>query len=690
MYIVFDTETIGLPKRWNAPITDTDNWPRLVQLAWIIYDENGFEKERNNCIIKPEGFIIPEETIKIHRITNERAHSEGLDLKHVLEIFTQDLKENSYLVAHNISFDESIVGCEFFRKGIDNNLYNIKSIDTKELTVDFCKVEGSRGYKWPTLTELHNKLFNKGFDDAHDALVDVEALAKCFFELKKLGHFGFHNSFQQVDYNSLINIKPCEGEIIYNNENFVNLGVHSYYSVFEASGSAEDYCKMAKSYNHKAIGLSDFGSLSGAFNFYQKCKDASIKPIFGADLFLNDNIGKMEERKFEGENFLVKIFVKDYEGFVNLNRLLFLSFDQGYYFRGRITTEWLLEHHKGLFVTTTGLKSKINHFLSLGQESLAEEYLVKLYEIFKENLIADIQFNKEYDQKIYNDFIIRMADKYNLRLIVTNNVLYARNEDAQLKDILFAIGEKKSVQEIAYDKNRHYFYAKSEDIFNFNKDFGFNYPDWLIDRAIKETEKIAGECNFKFDTDTDKYPKYEPTQDVVDYFNTSDTKEIIYKLSHAKLKQRLKQAQDRGVMKVTKEVYKQYEDRLNYELEVISDKGYLDYFLVLWELIRFCNDKNIAVGPGRGCFVPGSKVKMPDGFSAPIETIEIGDCVLDAYGDIRVVLNTMCYNINEEIVELEFEDGRKINCTKDHEILTKNRGWVKAIDINEEDDVSEI
>lgn len=690
MYIVVDTETTGLPKSWNAPITDTDNWPRLVQLAWIIYDENGIEKERNNCIIKPEGFIIPEETIKIHRISNERAHSEGLDLKYVLEKFTQDLKENSYLIAHNISFDESVVGCEFFRKGIDNNLYNIKFIDTKELTVDFCKVEGNRGYKWPTLTELHEKLFNKGFDDAHDALVDVEALAGCFFELKKLNYFGFHEKFKPVDYNSLININPCQEGVLYNNENFVNLGVHSYYSVFEAAGSAEDYCKIAKSYNHKAIGLSDFGSLSGAFNFYQKCKDASIKPIFGADLFLNDNIGKREERKFEGENFLVKIFVKDYEGFVNLNRLLFLSFDQGYYFRGRITTEWLMEHHKGLFITTTGLKSKINHFLSLGQEGLAEDYLVKLYEIFKENLIADIQFNKEYDQKIYNDFIIRMADKYNLRLIVTNNVLYARNEDAQLKDILFAIGEKKSVQEIPYDKNRHYFYAKSEDIFNFNKDFGFNYPDWLIDRAIKETEKIAEECNFKFDTDTDKYPKYEPTQDVIDYFKTEDTKEIIYKLSHAKLKQRLKQVQDRGVMRVTKDVYKQYEDRLNYELQVISDKGYLDYFLVLWELIRFCNDNNIAVGPGRGCFVPGSKVKMSDGFCAPIETIEIGDEVLDAYGDVRSVLNTMCYKIDEEIVELEFEDGRKISCTKDHEILTRNRGWVKAIDINEEDDVSEI
>ena len=690
MFIIVDTETTGLPKRWNAPITDTDNWPRLVQLAWIIYDKNGKELKRRNRIVKPEGFIIPEETIKIHRITNERANSEGVGLKSVLEEFSNDIKENSYLIAHNISFDESVISCELFRKGVDTHLYGIKFIDTKDLTVDFCKVESSRGYKWPSLAELHEKLFNVGFEDAHDALVDVEALSKCFFELKRINYFGFKNHFKPVDYNVLQNIKYEGEEIIKNDESFVNLGVHSYYSVFEAAGSAEDYCKLAKSYNHKAIGLSDFGNLSGAFNFYQKCKDAGIKPVFGADLFLNDNIGQLEQRKFEGENYLIKIFVKDYEGYVNLNKLLFLSFDKGYYFKGRITTDWLLEHSKGLFVTTTGLKSKINHYLGLGHEDKAEEYLLKLYEVFGENLIADIQFNKEYDQKIYNDFIIRMADKYNLRLIVTNNVMYATSEDAQLKDVIVAIGEKKSVQEIPYDKNRHYFYVKSEDIYQFNYDFGFDYPDWLIDKMIKETSKIADECNFKFDTDTDKYPKYEPNQDVVDYFKTSDNKEIIYKLAHAKLKQRLKQAQDKGVMKVTKELFKEYEDRLNYELEVISDKGYLDYFLVLWELIRYCNDNDIAVGPGRGCFVPGSRVKMEDGLYAPIETIEKGNIVFDAHGNKQKVTDTMIYNVEEEIVELEFEDGRIIKCTKDHEILTKNRSWVKAIELTEQDDISEI
>lgn len=692
MYIVFDTETTNLPKSWNSPITDVDNWPRMVQIAWVIYDGIGNEIKRRNCIIKPEGYIIPEETIKIHRISNERAHNEGLDLKSVLEEFTIDLKNNSYLIAHNLKFDENVVGCEFYRKGVENNLYNIKFIDTKDLTVDFCKIESSRGYKWPSLTELYEKLFNSKFEDAHDAMVDVEALAKCFFELKRIGYFGYDKKYEKINFekdieNILLNKKE---EINFSNENFVNLGIHTYYSIFEAAASAEDYCKLAKEYNQKAIGLSDFGTLSGAFNLHQKCKEKGIKPIYGIDFYINDNIGEIHEKRYEGDNFQLKVFIKNEEGYINVNKLIFMSFDQGYYFKGRIKTDWLLENKRGLIVTTCGLNSKINHYLNLGHEYLAEEYFLKLYENFGEDFYGDIQFSKDFDQKIYNNFIIKMCNKYNVKLIVTNNVVYSREEDAQLKDVLYAIGEKKSIHDIEYNKNRHFYFLKSEDVYKLNFDLDFNYPNWFIHNLIEETSFLSEKCNFKFDTETTKFPKYEPTQDVIDYFKTSDTKEIIYKLSHAKLKQRLKKSHEKGLLVLTKELYEQYEERLNYELKVIDDKGMLDYFLVLWELIRFCNEKNIAIGPGRGCFVPGSKVKMPDGIFSPIETIEIGDEVLDAYGDSRRVLNTMCYEIDEEIVELEFEDGIKITCTKDHEILTRNRGWVKAIDINEEDDVNDI
>lgn len=188
MYLFFDTETTGLPKNYNAPIEDLDNWPRLVQLAWQLYNKDGELVSEKECIIKPEGFIIPEQSSNVHGITTERAISEGVDLTSSLAKFSQAIEDSLVLVAHNINFDEKIIGSEFLRKGIDNNLKAIPKICTMQTTTDLCKIPGSYGrYKWPKLSELHIELFGKDFEDAHDALVDVKACARCFFQLKDRG-----------------------------------------------------------------------------------------------------------------------------------------------------------------------------------------------------------------------------------------------------------------------------------------------------------------------------------------------------------------------------------------------------------------------------------------------------------------------------------------------------------------------
>jgi len=187
MYLFFDTETTGLPKRWSAPATDFDNWPRLVQIAWLIYDNEGEKIRGKNYIIKPEGFEIPEEASKIHGITTEFALKKGKILKPVLREFSKAMIESDYIIAHNISFDEKIIESEFLRTGTQKGLFSPKKMCTKDLSTEFCAIEGSCGYKWPSLKELHIKLFGEDFEDAHDAMVDVRACAKCFFELKKLG-----------------------------------------------------------------------------------------------------------------------------------------------------------------------------------------------------------------------------------------------------------------------------------------------------------------------------------------------------------------------------------------------------------------------------------------------------------------------------------------------------------------------
>lgn len=187
MYLFFDTETTGLPQNYNAPIEDLNNWPRLVQLAWLIYDQNGEKTGQGNFIIKPEGFTIPEQSARVHGISTERALTEGVDLKETLLDFADAVRNNQIIIAHNMSFDEKIIGAEFLRKKIMHDLFESIRVCTKEESTDYCELPGNYGYKWPRLDELHIKLFSKNFDNAHDALADVEACAKCFFELCKRG-----------------------------------------------------------------------------------------------------------------------------------------------------------------------------------------------------------------------------------------------------------------------------------------------------------------------------------------------------------------------------------------------------------------------------------------------------------------------------------------------------------------------
>jgi DNA polymerase III epsilon subunit-like protein len=188
MYLFFDTETTGLPKNYQAPLDDFLNWPRIVQIAWSLYDSEGNHWESHNYIIRPDGFIIPPESTKIHRISQEKALQEGKPIDAALEHFVRDAVSSSHLVAHNIDFDEHIVGSELLRQKRDNPFGSANKICTMRSSAQFCRIDNGRGgYKWPNLTELYTCLFAKGFPDAHDAVFDVRACAECFFELKRRG-----------------------------------------------------------------------------------------------------------------------------------------------------------------------------------------------------------------------------------------------------------------------------------------------------------------------------------------------------------------------------------------------------------------------------------------------------------------------------------------------------------------------
>lgn len=186
--LFFDTETTGIPADYRAPVTDTDNWPRLVQLAFCTYvDDRHVNTE--DCIIKPNGFEIPAEASAIHGITTERALAEGVELCPIMKLFSVLVQEADLIVGHNISFDRKIIGAEFIRCGIEDFLHGKPRVCTMMTSTSYCQIPSPRGwgYKWPKLQELHKTLFGYEFDGAHDAKADIVATAKCYFELVKRG-----------------------------------------------------------------------------------------------------------------------------------------------------------------------------------------------------------------------------------------------------------------------------------------------------------------------------------------------------------------------------------------------------------------------------------------------------------------------------------------------------------------------
>ena len=188
MYLIFDTETTGLPKRWKAPLSDSENWPRCIQIAWQIHDPKGSVISHEDYLISPDGFTIPFDSEKVHGISTDLASQEGVPLSKVLSEFKATLEKTKYIVGHNVSFDRNIMGAEFLRADLSDSLEGKAVIDTcTEETALLCKLPGGRGgkFKLPTLTELYVLLFGTGSGEAHKATAYVDATIRCFLALPR-------------------------------------------------------------------------------------------------------------------------------------------------------------------------------------------------------------------------------------------------------------------------------------------------------------------------------------------------------------------------------------------------------------------------------------------------------------------------------------------------------------------------
>ncbi len=311
MYLIFDTETTGLPKSFKAPITDTDNWPRCIQIAWQLHDELGNCIEHQDYLVKPEGFNIPFDAEKIHGISTELAEQQGISLAEVLEKFNAVLQKSKFVVGQNVGFDVNIMGCEFFREGFKNNLAELPVLDTcTEHTANLCQIPGGRGgkFKLPTLTELHKHLFGIGFGEAHNATADVEATTRCFLELIRQGQYSTAQLDAAPDYLiqfkeanpkpfeniglKHINLKAASAKIkkelekhlikdtpsvadlqenleALKNAEFAHLHNHTQFSVLQATSSVYDLISAAAKNKMTAVAMTDHANMMGAFKFVE-------------------------------------------------------------------------------------------------------------------------------------------------------------------------------------------------------------------------------------------------------------------------------------------------------------------------------------------------------------------------------------------------------------------------------------
>ena len=638
MYLVFDTETTGLPLNYRAPLKDFNNWPRMVQIAWQIHDIKGDLIEVKNYIIKPEGFSIPYNSEKIHGISTELAHKKGLPLKEVLSLFTEALNRTQFIIGHNISFDNNIVGCEFLRSEMANVLENKTSIDTKEESTEFCQLPGGRGgkYKWPNLSELYNKLFGESFAEAHNASADVEATTRCFLELIRLSVIPFQKvgmdelAFQKFIENNTetiqligLNVQPYEKEnqndekdkskenekiiepVVHNNIKsescFSHLHVHSQYSILQASGDIDLLVNRAAELNMPAIGLTDHANMYGAYRFINSVlkhpinselddpNKLKLKPILGCELNVCAN---HSDKSFKDYGAQIPFLAKNKIGYHNLSKLSSLAYIDGFYYVPRVDKELVLKHKEGLIVFTGSLYGSIpNLILNVGEEQAEQEF--KWWkENFGEDFYVEINRHGLEEEDHVNTVLIKLAKKYDVKLIASNNVYYVNKEDASSHDILLCVkdAEQKSTP-IGKGRGFRYGFPNNEFYFKDQKEINDLFSD--IPQAINNINEIIEKVEvYNLNTEV-LLPEFA----IPDNFKNDLDKEDGGKRGENAY---LKHLTYEGAKERYLEINDEIKERIDFELETIEKSGYPGYFLIVQDFIAQARKMNVSVGPGRG------------------------------------------------------------------------------------------
>jgi len=605
MFLTFDSETTGLPKNYKAPLSDSDNWPRLVQLAWQINDNKGKLKSNKSYIIKPQGFTIPYNSKKVHGISTEIALKEGHNLEFVLKEFENDLLSSKYIIGHNIDFDINIVGAEYYRKKIRSCLENKIKIDTGEISKQFCNLSGGIGgrLKMPKLIELYEILFGEKFSDAHDATYDVNATAKSFFELVKKEQY-INQDLKQNNINyegpklsssNFSKIKSQELKISTKNKNdiksdFVHIHNHSQYSVLQATSSIEKIIEKAIEYKMEAVTLTDLGNMFGAFKFNRIAQKNKIKPILGCEFFISE---ERKKTKFTRDNpdkrYNQILLAKNKNGYNNLTYLSSIGYIEGLYGQyPRIDKELIKKYRKDLIALSGNIYGIIPQLILNHGIEAAEEELKWWIDTFGKDFYIELNRHGLDEEDHLNKILLDFSKKYNIKTVAANDVFYIEKEDSSAHDILLCIkqGEFKSTP-IGRGRGKRYGFKNEEYYFKSQEKMKTLFSD--IPESIENIKEIIEKIEIYNLEREVVLPKYKLPKE----FNTN--KNIIKSQNEY-----LKKITYDGAIKRYKKIDDNLKERIDFEIDTIKNTGYPGYFLIVQDITNKAKELGVSVGPGRG------------------------------------------------------------------------------------------
>ncbi|SFI65609.1 DNA polymerase III, alpha subunit [Kaistella treverensis] len=655
MYLIFDTETTGLPKNFNAPITDSDNWPRMVQIAWQLHANDGALLENQDYIIKPEGYDIPFSSQRIHGISTKIATEEGRDLSEVLTEFREAVNKAKVVIGHNIIFDYNIVGAEFFRKQIENNLQNLSFADTMQIGTDFCQLGGGKSgkFKSPKLEELYEKLYSEKFDEAHNAAADVNATAQVFFEMKRTGIIPAETlKISQIELQQFITSHPSpiqpfpivirrqvaasklkKNTVHFGDTDEIEIGSyfnfhnHSIYSSLQASTNIGELISKALENNFPAVGIVDLGNMMGAFKFIsevekansaikknyeeyhakkQKAEDEGIVfdeteprknpliPIIGCEFYLSE---RPEQKQFTKDDpdrrTNMVLLAKNFEGYKNLAKLSSLGFVNGFYFGvPRISKQMIAEYKENLIAVTSGIAGDIPNTIMEFGEQKGEELFKWWKETFKDDFYVQLQNHELEEEEYLNDVLLRFAEKYEVKFLAQNETFYTEKSEAHIQDILYCI---KDGEKLSSPVGK-----------GFGKRRGLPSQEFYIKNTeqIKQSFRQFPDAFEAYDEFLVKFEPFTLKRDVLlpefkiptEFQSAEDEIDGGKRGENAYLRYLTYEGAAARYVEITYEI----KERLDFELEVIANTGYPGYFLIVQDFCNEARKMGVWVGPGRG------------------------------------------------------------------------------------------